>query len=111
MEIPANHEELASGHARNAIFTFFLVGIGLVLFSSKAHFLSVRAVVFFVGGMFVASLASAHSYFVGLWLADFGAKRLDIRRLPVMARTFHLLALAFDIAVACGLFWVIFHLW
>ncbi len=111
MELPPNHDRLASDHAKNAILIFVLVGVVLLLLSPKAHFLSVRAMIFFVGGIFAASLASALSYLVGLKLANFGARRLDMRRLPLVAHTFQLLTLAFDVGVACGVFWIVFHWW
>ena len=64
------HNKLATEHSKNAIFMFVIFGIIIFIWKSEA-FLSLSTLLFFVVGIFLASLLSIPSYMLKRKLAKY----------------------------------------
>jgi hypothetical protein len=98
------HDQAASAHSKNAIFTFFLTGL-IILIIMPEKFFQLRTAFFFGSGLFLSSFASVPPYIIKSKLA----KKLVKGSMHFMIPIYWIFSSVWNIGFAYLLFLLIYR--
>ncbi len=94
-------DRLKTQHSKNTIFFFFIFGI-IIFIWKGVSLLSLGALVFFLIGMFLASLLSIPSYLIKMQIS----KHIGLKQANMLKNFYWIFEIIYDFVVTYFLFYI-----